>query len=201
MSRIEPHITHTVTSEPLLDWKSSADEAKRNLILDAALRVFGTLGFDQPNMDDVAAEARYTRRSLYRFFPSKDELGIALALRSCRRMTAAFGALESASLFDIAWAYWQFSQSHPEEFRVVIDTRQLMLSGRALPLRDEWIKTDDFGAAFAARDELDRESLAAAVGYVEFRFRYRAVWQDSGLAGNTETVKAVLRKILIEEKT
>ena len=181
-------------------WKSSADEAKRNLILDAALRVFAARGFDEPSMDDIAAEADYTRRSLYRFFPSKEALGVALAVRSCRLLTKAIGPLESASLFDIAWAYFQFSLSHPEEFRVVLETRQLMFSGRALPLKDEWLKADGFGAAFASRGEVDWESLAAAVGYVEFRFRYRAAWQESGLAGTAETVEAVLRKILFEEK-
>jgi AcrR family transcriptional regulator len=189
-----------VTNNPSPDWKSTADEAKRNLILDAALSVFGARGFDEPSMDDIAAEADYTRRSLYRFFPSKEELGIALALRSCRSLSGSVGPLKSASLFDIAWAYWQFSRSHPEEFRVVVETRQLMMSGRTVALRDEWVATDEFGAAFAARCETDRESLAAAIGYVEFRFRNRAIWQDSGLAGTDDTVKTILKRILIEEK-
>ena len=181
-------------------WKSIADEAKRNLILDAALRVFGAHGFDEPSMDDIAAEADYTRRSLYRFFPSKEELGVALALRSCRLLSKSVGPLESASLFDVAWAYWQFSRNHPEEFRVVVETRQLMMSERAVPLRGEWLATDDFGAAFASRCETDRESLAAAAGYIEFRFRNQAVWQNSGLAGTDDTVKTILKRILIEEQ-
>lgn len=151
-------------------------------------------------MDDIAAEADYTRRSLYRFFPGKEELGIALALRSCRAMSRSLGPLDSVSLFDLVHAYWQFSLLHPEEFRVVLETRQLMLSGRTLPLRDEWMATDDLGAAFASRGPLERESLAAALGYIELRFRYRTVWHESGLAGSDDTVRAVLKKILTEEK-
>jgi len=75
-----------------------------------------------------------------------------------------------------------------------------MMSGRTVPLRDEWVATDDFGAAFASRIETDRESLAAAAGYVEFRFRNQAVSRDSGLAGTDDTVKTLLKRILIEEK-
>lgn len=188
-----------MTTEPSPDWKTSSHEAKRNHILDAALRVFGARGFEEPNMDDIAAEADYTRRSLYRFFPSKEELGISLALRSCRLLTESVMA-PGATLFDFAWTYFQFSLSHPEEFHVILETRQLMMSGRTLPLRDEWMATDEFGAAFASRSALDRESLAAAVGYVEFRFRHQRVWQGSGLAGNDDTVKTILKRILFEEK-
>jgi len=50
-------------------------------ILDAALRLFGARGFAEPSMDDIAAEADYTRRSLDRFFPSKEELGVAIRRR------------------------------------------------------------------------------------------------------------------------
>jgi AcrR family transcriptional regulator len=185
------------TSSPP-DWKTTADDAKRGLILDAALRVFGTRGFDEPSMDDVAAEADYTRRSLYRFFSSKEELGMALAVRSCQRLMEAVGPGGPTSLFDFVWLYWRFSRDHPDEFRVVLETRQLLLAGRTLPLQEEWLQTDGFGQAFAALGPVDRESLAAAVGYVEFRFLYRAVEQTLELSGD-ETVKTVLAKILSKE--
>jgi len=139
-------------------------------------------------MDDVAAEAGYSRRSLYRFYPSKEELGVALALRSCQKLQQAVGPLGSAALFDIAWTFWQFSLSHPEDFRVVLDTRQLMLAG-------------GFGTEFASRSELERESLVAALGYLEFRFHHRAAWQESGLAGTDDLVKTVLKKLLTEENS
>lgn len=180
------------------DWKTSSDEAKRNLILDAALRVFGARGFDEPNMDDIAAEADYTRRSLYRFFPSKEELGISLAIRSCKLLTQSVAG-QGTKLFDLAWAYFRFSLDHPQEFSVILETRELMLTGRTLPLRDEWLATDDFGAAFASRSAIERESLAAAIGYVEFRFRHRTAWHESGLAGDEGAVKTILGRILAEE--
>ena len=187
-------------NDPPPDWKTSSDEAKRNLILDAALRVFGARGFDEPNMDDIAAEADYTRRSLYRFFQSKEELGISLAIRSCRLLTQSVAG-QGTRLFDFAWAYFRFSLDHPPEFAVILETRELMLSGRTLPLRDEWLATDDFGAAFASRSPLEREALAAAIGYVEFRFRHRTVWQESGLAGDEDAVKTILERILAEENS
>lgn len=184
-----------MTIEPTPDWKASSDEAKRNLILDAALRVFGQRGFEEPNMDDVAEEADYTRRSLYRFFASKEELGMALAIRCCRLLSDSFAP---GSSFDVAWTYWRISQERPLEFRVILETRELMVSGRALPLREEWLAADGMGSWLTSQDGVGREAVAAALGYVEFRFRHRTVWQESGLAGDDEAVKTVLERILKE---
>lgn len=185
-----------MTSDPLPDWKTSSDEAKRTLILDAALRVFGRRGFAEPNMDDVAEEADYTRRSLYRFFASKEELGMALAVRCCRLLSDTFEP--STASFDAAWTYWRLSQDRPLEFRVILETRELMVSGRTLPLRQEWLAADGLGSWLTSQDGVGREAMAAALGYVEFRFRYGAVWQESGLAGDDGAVKTVLERILKE---
>ena len=120
---------------------------------------------------------------------------MALALRSCRNLDQALGSLGSPPLLDIAWAYWQFSIDHPGEFRVILETRQLMLTDRVLPNRDEWRASDAFGMKFASLDDVAREAFAAAVGYVEFHFRHRAAWQGLGLTGKPEAVRTVLERI------
>jgi len=180
-------------TDEILGWKASSDEAKKNLILDASLRVFGTRGFDEPTMDDIALEAGYSRRSLYRFFPSKQDIGVALAQRSCRTMIASLGPMEGLSLFQIVWAYLEFSRAHPLEFRIVIDTRPLV----NLNLQDQ-----DFFVTLGSRlGPIGREALAAAFGYVEFLFRYRKTWEMAGFTSGDEAVKAVLMKILSEESS
>lgn len=46
----------------------------REQILDAAYRLFRRRGYSRVTMDDIAAEARLTKRTLYHHFESKDRL-------------------------------------------------------------------------------------------------------------------------------
>lgn len=149
-------------------------------------------------MDDVAAEAGYSRRSLYRFFPSKDDIAAALAIRSGRLLSERLAPVGSLALFDIAWAYFQASRERPDVFRVVLDTREWLASGRPMPMKSEL--TEELGAMVTSLGPLlgpgDGEPMAAALGYVEFLFRYRTTWEATGLSGDDEAVRRVLEQLL-----
>lgn len=56
-------------------------EERRNLILDAAEQVFEAKGPDATTMDEVAAEARLGKGTLYLYFQSKDDLWLGVASR------------------------------------------------------------------------------------------------------------------------
>ena len=43
-------------------------------IVDAALELFTDQGFDATSMEQVAEAARVSRRTIYRYFPTKDDL-------------------------------------------------------------------------------------------------------------------------------
>jgi AcrR family transcriptional regulator len=49
-------------------------EQTRKQILDRAYRLFRRRGYSRVTMDDIAAEASFTKRTLYHHFKSKDEL-------------------------------------------------------------------------------------------------------------------------------
>jgi AcrR family transcriptional regulator len=49
-------------------------QARRDMILNAALRVFSQTGFAEAKMDQVAAAADLSKAALYLYFPSKDAL-------------------------------------------------------------------------------------------------------------------------------
>ena len=49
-------------------------QARRDAILEAALRVFAELGFTAARMEQVAASAGVSKAALYLYFPSKDAL-------------------------------------------------------------------------------------------------------------------------------
>jgi AcrR family transcriptional regulator len=63
-------------------------EARRAVILDAALRVFGQYGYRRTSMDDIAAEAGIGKGTIYLSFASKEEVFQALSQRLAQRMLA-----------------------------------------------------------------------------------------------------------------
>lgn len=56
-------------------------EAKRNLILDAARAVFANSGFHETRLEDIAAEAGFSKASLYNYYPDKEAIFLNLARR------------------------------------------------------------------------------------------------------------------------
>lgn len=51
--------------------------ATRDAILDAVDRLLATSGFRKLSMDDIAAAAGVSRRTIYVYFPSKEEVGLS----------------------------------------------------------------------------------------------------------------------------
>ncbi len=49
-------------------------EVRKNLIIDASIRLFSKMPFDQVGMRDIAAEAGLSPASIYRYFSNRDDL-------------------------------------------------------------------------------------------------------------------------------
>lgn len=49
-------------------------ETRRNELLDVALRVFASQGFDAATVDDIASEAGISKGTVYLYFPSKEAI-------------------------------------------------------------------------------------------------------------------------------
>jgi AcrR family transcriptional regulator len=62
----------------------------KTAILDAAEKLFLAKGFDATSIDDVAKEARLTKRTLYQYFTSKEDLFYAVALKAARILTESY---------------------------------------------------------------------------------------------------------------
>jgi len=74
---------------------SSAEEATRARILDASFACAGRFGLVRTTMADVAREARLSRQTVYRYFPSKHDLFMALVIREEEvLMTSVRAAIE-----------------------------------------------------------------------------------------------------------
>ncbi|MGL5256397.1 MAG: TetR/AcrR family transcriptional regulator [Proteocatella sp.] len=61
--------------------KLKEKDMRRQEIIDAAEKVFFSKGFDTATMDDVAKEAEFSKRTVYVYFRSKDELYFEIMTR------------------------------------------------------------------------------------------------------------------------
>src|SRR5580698_10826505 len=64
-------------------------EATRARLIRAAEKIFARDGFEAAKLEEIAAEAGYTRRAFYANFESKEELFIALIGHETERRMAA----------------------------------------------------------------------------------------------------------------
>ncbi|MDF2802606.1 MAG: putative TetR family transcriptional regulator [Anaerocolumna sp.] len=69
-----------------LSRKEKEREIRRNDIIDAAERVFSEKGYDLSTVDDVAKEAEFSKRTLYVYFNSKEQLYFEIMIKGYRLM-------------------------------------------------------------------------------------------------------------------
>jgi AcrR family transcriptional regulator len=134
---------------------------RRAEILEAAERVFRRKGFSRASMDEVAAEAQFTKRTVYMYFADKEDLLFAVALEGSRRLFARQRTLLAAEDIGLArvkraaLAYYEFSRDFPDLFRLIEDARHLKPKRKDGQSRKEFI---DFRAAmFEAYGKTFRE--------------------------------------------
>ena len=67
-------IVDGIEAETLADAREEARRAKRRAVLEAGARMFVRLGFDRAKLDDIAAELSVSKRTLYYYVESKDDI-------------------------------------------------------------------------------------------------------------------------------
>ncbi|MES1151576.1 MAG: TetR/AcrR family transcriptional regulator [Dongia sp.] len=77
---------------PRRDWR----EERRQKILGAAADLFGAQPYDSVQMRDVAARAEVGKPTLYRYFPSKEELFLEVFKSGLDRLEGEIGAILAA---------------------------------------------------------------------------------------------------------
>ncbi len=89
-------------------------EARREQILDAAMRSFGRNGFHATTMQDVANEAELSPGALYRYFPGKEDIVAALAEQHRERNQAIFDTADTDG--DTATIFRQLGEAFFRQF-------------------------------------------------------------------------------------
>ncbi|CAH1215223.1 MULTISPECIES: TetR/AcrR family transcriptional regulator [Paenibacillus] len=75
---------------------SSVQGDKSEAILDAAYTIFGSKGFYETKMSDIADEAGIAKGTIYLYFKSKEQLFVAVSKRDCNEFISRLGrALEA----------------------------------------------------------------------------------------------------------
>jgi AcrR family transcriptional regulator len=99
-------------------------EARRRFILGAARRMFANKGVEEASMDDIAAEAEYTRRTLYAYFRSRDEIYLSIFIEDMearRQMQLDAVAKAGNGVEKIrAWGqmFYEYARHNPHAMRL-----------------------------------------------------------------------------------
>jgi AcrR family transcriptional regulator len=104
--------------------KAIERQTRKKLILKAARQLFDEKGIENTSMDDIAAAAEYTRRTLYTYFKSRDEISLSILIEDLRtrwdEQKKALNEADTGLKKIIRWAdsYYSFTLRYPHSIRL-----------------------------------------------------------------------------------
>ena len=110
---------------------------KRDLLLDAAERVFGRLGYARTTMAALAAEARVTRPTVYAYYPHAFSANLVNDVDSAKLSASRARLTASVKAGDVLMAhadYWQ--ANNPTVVQIFHDAGVIEESPASVPARD-----------------------------------------------------------------
>ncbi|WP_026580791.1 TetR/AcrR family transcriptional regulator [Bacillus sp. J33] len=109
--------------------KQREKELKRNDIIEAAERVFFEKGYTSSTMDDVAKEAEFSKRTVYLYFNSKEQIYFEIMLKGYKLLIAMLeedisqlgvgSAIERVKQIGITLI--KFKNKHPNYFEAIVE--------------------------------------------------------------------------------
>lgn len=108
--------------------KDKEKQIRSNDIIDAAEKVFFLKGYDLATMDDVAKEAEFSKRTVYVYFNSKEQLYFEIMVRGYRilleMLEVAFLKQKGINAIDrlelIGKTLYQFNIEYPNYFDAIM---------------------------------------------------------------------------------
>jgi AcrR family transcriptional regulator len=112
-----------------LERKQKEQAIRRTDIIDAAERVIFSKGYLAATMDDIAREAEFSKRTVYVYFNSKEQIyfeimvrGYRLMLAALRQTLAAAGTVSAADQVRVmAESMYQFSLTQANYFNAIME--------------------------------------------------------------------------------
>jgi AcrR family transcriptional regulator len=97
MSSFLPSHPGAVAAPFKVSFKAQMLQAREDAIVEAANRLLAEKGFDLMTVDEVAAEVGIAKASLYKHFPSKEDLAAAAMVRVLARAKSLLASLPTAA--------------------------------------------------------------------------------------------------------
>jgi AcrR family transcriptional regulator len=110
--------------EGKLKRKELEKESRREFILEAARKIFAEKGIENTTMEDIAVKAEYTRRTLYSYFKSFDEICLTVLMADQKirweKQKMVIGAADTGLEKLRAWAktLFLFACENPQYIRL-----------------------------------------------------------------------------------
>ena len=108
-----------------LSRKEKEKQLREEDIINAAEKVFTTMGYNGTSMEEIAKEAQFTRKTVYQYFADKEDLYFAVIIRGFKQLLSYFqeeiknrntGFEKLQSLIS---AYYRFYQDFPNTFNLM----------------------------------------------------------------------------------
>ncbi|MFX1372153.1 MAG: TetR/AcrR family transcriptional regulator [Promethearchaeota archaeon] len=99
--------------------KERETQLRKQIILEAAEKLFLSKGYEATTMDEIANEAEFSKGTVYKYFVSKDELYIAIGIKAYEliiKYTREFTEKEDQGikqLMAVGYAYYEFTKDNP----------------------------------------------------------------------------------------
>lgn len=108
-----------------LNRREREKQMREGEIISAAERIFCKKGFEDAFMEEIAKEAEFTKRTVYQYFPNKEELYFAVILRGFKKLTTY---LQEASKDEVTGleklegcfkGFYKFYRDYPEILKLI----------------------------------------------------------------------------------
>lgn len=103
-------------------------EVKKNAIIDGMEKALRFKSYDRLTIDDVAKEAEYSKKTIYSYFTSKDEIYFDLLIQkfnllydTLQRAITDSGKRGIDKIMLLGWSYYGFAKDFPEYMQAIID--------------------------------------------------------------------------------
>ena len=141
-------------------------EVKKNEIIDGMEKALQSKSYDKLTIDDVAKEAEYSKKTVYSYFKSKDEIYFELLIR---KFNLLYDTLQNAiknsgkrgveKIMVLGHAYYGFAKDFPEYMQAIIDFEAKKSGGDSETdsLIDHF--NEETGKSFLLLDEALKEGI------------------------------------------
>lgn len=108
--------------------KEKEKQIRRNDIIDAAEKVIFSKGYDLATMDDIAKEAEFSKRSIYIYFNSKEQLYFEIMVRGykilIKMIEASLNDVKRKNSLErinqIGKTLYNFNNEYPDYFKAIM---------------------------------------------------------------------------------